>query len=326
MALAASLSLHTAVLWKFGMPPPGLPATHSGPLQVRLAAPVANNPAPVEAQESAVPEGMPAPHDVKIAADDSVRVSVPLVPKIAAEAATVVPVPGMAAAAPEAAAQPAGLPRSGPSGAARRVEIEFDIFSGPDRQPMGRGRHLYLLVDDRYFGVSIKQMPRPDEAVQETSWQLDISGRIDRHGLSPLHFQMQGALPEHFISLKEAAGGPASLPGKKRSGSMPDGILDRQSLLYQFMLVPPSNSGGKLWLSDGVNNALYAYHIAGYESLAIPSIGEVQVMRLVFSTAGSAETIELWLIPDKRYLPAKMRHTDRLGVITEQVVVSLESN
>jgi hypothetical protein len=92
------------------------------------------------------------------------------------------------------------------------------------------------------------------------------------------------------------------------------------------MLVPPSNSGGKLWLTDGVKNALYSYSIEGYESLAIPSLGAVQVMKLVFSTAGSSETIELWLIPDKRYLPAKMRHTDRLGVVTEQVVVSLDLN
>ncbi len=326
IALAISLSLHAAVLWKFGMLPPGLPSTHSGPLQVRLTAPAAKSMAPVEMQETALPEGMPAPQEVRIAADDPLRVSAPVVPKIPAEAATVVPAPGIATATPEAAAQPVGLPRSGPAGAARRVEIEFEIFSGADRQPMGKGRHLYASTNDQSFGVSIKQMPRPDEAAQETSWQLEISGRIDRQGLSPLIFQMQGALPERFISLKEAAGGPASLPGTTRSGRMPDGILDRQSLLYQFMLVPPSNSGGKLWLTDGVKNSLYAYRIAGYESLAIPSVGEVQVMKLVFSTAGSAETIELWLIPDKRYLPAKMRHTDRLGVITEQVVVSLESN
>ncbi len=326
IALAISLSLHAAVLWKFGMLPPGLPSTHSGPLQVRLAAPAAKSMAPVEVQETALPEGIPALQQVRVVADDPARVSVPVVPKIAAAAATVVPAPGMAAAASEAAAQPAGLPRSGPAGAARRVEIEFDIFSGADRQPMGKGRHLYVSTNDQSFGVSIKQMPKPDEAAQDTSWQLEISGRIDRQGLSPLIFQMQGALPERFISLKEAAGSSSSQPGKTRSGRMPDGILDRQSLLYQFMLVPPSNSGGKLWLTDGVKNALYSYRIAGYESLAIPSVGDVQVMKLVFSTAGSAETIELWLIPDRRYLPAKMRHTDRLGVVTEQVVVSLDSN
>lgn len=326
IALAISLSLHAAVLWKFGMRPSGVPSTHSGPLQVRLAAPAAKSMAPIEVQETALPEGLPVPREVRIAADDPARVSVPVIPKIAAEAATVVPAPGIAAATPEAAAQPAGLPRSGPAGAARRVEIEFEIFSGADRQPMGKGRHLYVSTNDQSFGVSIKQMPRSDEAAQDTSWQLEISGRIDSQGLSPLIFQMQGALPERFISLKEASGGRASLPGKTRSGRMPDGILDRQSLLYQFMLVPPSNSGGSLWLTDGVKNAIYSYRVDGYESLAIPSLGNVQTMKLVFSTAGSPETIELWLIPDKRYLPARMRHVDSLGVVTEQVVVSLDSN
>jgi hypothetical protein len=326
IALAISLALHAAVLWKFGMLPPGLPSTHSGPLQVRLPATAAETTAPVEVQELAVPEGMPAPQEARIAAADSVRVNAPVVPKVAAEAAADVPAPRVSAAAPEAVAQPAGLPRSGPAGAARRVEIEFETFSGADRQPIGRGRHLYLSANDQSFGVSIKEVSRPDETAREASWQLDISGRIDRQGLSPLVFAMQGALPERFMSLKEAAGGQSSLPGKTRSGRMPDGILDRQSLLYQFMLVPPSNSGGKLWLSDGVKNALYSYSIAGYETLAVPPIGNVQVLKLVFSTAGSAEIIELWLIPDKRYLPAKMRHTDRLGVITEQVVMSLDSD
>lgn len=325
IALAISLSLHAAVLWKFGMLPPGLPGTHSGPLQVRLAAPAAKSMVPVEVQESVLPEGIPAPQQVRIAADDPVRVTAPVVPNVAAEVAIVVPAPRISAATPEAAAQPAGQPRSGSAGAARRVEIEFEIFSGADRQPMGKGRHLYLSAD-RSFGISIKQMSKPDEAPQATFWQLEISGQIDRQGLSPLVYQLQGALPERFISLKEAAGASSSQPGKTRSGRMPDGILDRQSLLYQFMLAPPSNSGGKLWLTDGVKNALYSYSIAGYESLTIPAIGNVQVMKLVFSTAGSPETIELWLIPDKRYLPAKMRHTDRLGVVTEQVVVSLDLN
>jgi hypothetical protein len=322
--LAISLLLHAAVLWKFGMLPPGLPNGHSGPLQVRLAAPAAKSLAPVEAQETVASEGMPAPQEARIAADDSVRVSIPVVSKNAAEAAAVVAAPASSVATPKAQTQLAGLPQSGSAGAASRVEIEFEIFSGLDRQPMGKGRHLYVSAGQS-FGVSIKQVPKPDDAAPEPSWQLDITGQIDRQGLSPLIYQLQGALPERFISLKEAAGRSSSLPGKTRSGRMPDGILDRQSLLYQFMLVPPSNSGGKLWLTDGVKNAVYTYSIEGYESLAIPSLGLVQVMKLVFSTAGSAETIELWLIPDKRYLPAKMRHVDRLGVITEQLVVSLDS-
>jgi len=190
---------------------------------------------------------------------------------------------------------------------------------------MGKGRHLYASDNDRSYGVSIKQTLTADEADQGTSWRLEISGRIDRQGLSPLLFQMQGAVPERLMALKEVAASPSPLADKTRNGRMPDGILDRQSLLYQFMLVPPSDSGGKLLLSDGKTYASYTYRIAGFEAVVIASLGEVRTMKLILSSDESAETIELWLIPDKRFLPAKLRHTDRLGVVTEQVVISLDA-
>jgi hypothetical protein len=205
------------------------------------------------------------------------------------------------------------------------VEIGFEIYSGTDRQLAGKGRHLYASQDNEHFGVSIRQTFKAGEAVPDASWQLEISGRITRQGLSPLAFQVQGALSERLLALAGASGNAPVPPGQMRSGHMPDGILDRQSLLYQFMMTPPSLSGGKFWLSDGTTYGLYAYRVAGFDSMSIPGIGSVQTMKLVFSTADSPDIIELWLIPDKRYLPARVRHTDRLGVITEQVVVSLDA-
>lgn len=329
IALVVSLSLHLVLLWQFGMLSPGLPTTQNGALQVTLLAPAAKILAPAEPQASAVAEGMPSPQEVKVIASEPVRVNAPVVAKIPAEP---IPVAAASAASPsklaqETEAQPNGLPRPGPAGAARRVEIEFEIFSGSgaERQSAGKGRHVYTSQNDQSFGVSIKQILKADESAQDTSWQLEISGRIDRQGLSPLVYEMQGALPERLMALKEPAGSPSAFPGGRRSGRMPDGILDRQSLLYQFMLVPPSNGGGKLWLSNGTTYGLYDYRIAGYESLAIPSIGNVQTMKLVFTAADSPEIIELWLIPDKRYLPARVRYTDKLGLVTEQLVVSLEA-
>ncbi|MBL8416031.1 MAG: hypothetical protein JNM42_16495, partial [Propionivibrio sp.] len=47
-------------------------------------------------------------------------------------------------------------------------------------------------------------------------------------------------------------------------------------------------------------------------------------IKLVLSTSDSPEIIELWLVPDLHYLPAKVRHIDRQGVVTEQVVTSLD--
>ena len=108
------------------------------------------------------------------------------------------------------------------------------------------------------------------------------------------------------MALKEVSGNPSSLPDKARSGRTSDGILDRQRL-HQFTPVPPADGGGKLWLADGTSYGLFTYRVAGYEILSIASIGEVRTMKLVLSSNDSAETIELWLIPDRRFLPATMR-------------------
>lgn len=325
-ALLLSLLLHMALLWRFSLLPHGTPDMRSGTLQVSLTAPAAS-PAPIAPQPGPAAEALPAEKEVTTTAKDPARINVPTASRIPAESTTAVPA---ATASPSTAAenpavQPGGLPRSGPAGAAKRVEIEFEISSGADRQPMGKGRHVYVSENDRSFGVSIKQTVTTGEASHGNSWQLEISGQIERHGLSPLVFRMQGAVPERLMALKEISTDPSALAGKARSGRMPDGILDRQSLLYQFMLAPPANEGGKMWLSDGRTYGLYEYRIAGFEFLAVPAIGSVRTVKLVFTTGSSPEIIELWLIPEQRYLPAKVRHTDRLGGITEQVVVSLDS-
>lgn len=329
ISLLVSLSLHLVLLSKLGMMPSAMPTTHSGTLQVSLAAPAATLPAPVAPQATTVPEGMSSAQKIEVATSKPVPVNAPVIAVRPAEPTPLSSAPRMPQAEPAKesppADQPIGMPRAGPTGAAKRVEIEFEIFSGADRQLMGKGRHLYTSQNDESYGVSIKQTLNADEAGQETPWQLAIAGQIDRQGLSPWLFQVKGALSERLMALKDVANSPASLAGKTRNGRNPDGILDRQSLLYQFMLVPPADSGGKLWLTDGKTHGLYVYRIAGFETLALASIGDVRTMKLVLSTSGSAEIIELWLMPDKRYLPAKVRHTDRLGVVTEQVVISIDS-
>lgn len=322
-ALLASLLLHLALLWKFGMLPTGFPTTHTGVLQVSLNSSAARFVAPDAPRVEAVADGMPSPQEARTPTAEPRQVTAPLASRLATNTRPATP---DAASPPSSAAQDAptravGLPSAGPTGAARRVEIEFEVYVGMDRQPAGNGRHIYTSDSDTSFGVSIRQASRLGEKAQESSWQLEISGRVDRHGLSPLLFQLQGLVPERLLALK----GTADNDGRSRAGRMPDGILDRQSLLYQFMLVPPSIDGGKIWLSDGTTYGQYAYRIAGYESLSIPSLGSIQTMKLVFSTTDGPEIIELWLIPDRRYLPAKMRHTDRKGLVTEQVVVSLDS-
>lgn len=324
LALALSLLLHIALVLRFGLLSSDGLVTTGTTLQVHLLAPVATKIVVSEVHEAIVPDiSSPLPEQKtprKLQKSPRVPAFQPKsVEQVPGNLASVEPTPS-SPKAPVQLSQPTGVPRPGLAGPVRRADIEFEIFSGADRQMVGRGRHLYASENGENFGVSIKQSAKEPGA----TWQLDISGEITKQGLSPLVFEMRGGVPERLLALKEVPVLESVLPEKIRKGRMPDGILDRQSLLYQFMLKPPTLSGGDLWLTDGVRHALYSYRIAGLESLIIPSIGNVATVKLVLSTSDSSETIELWLVADLHYLPAKVRHTDKQGEVTEQVVISLD--
>ena len=217
--------------------------------------------------------------------------------------------------------QAPGLPKAGDRQPALQVDIEFEIFLGMDRKSAGVGRHLYVSDGVQHYGLSVSETVQKESVGQPEPWQLDISGDLVPQGLSPSLFQSKGALPERLMALK-------SVPDEMarpiaRNGRMPDGILDRQSLLYQFMHHPPAEGGGKILLSDGSGHGEYSYRIVGRETLRIPALGDVSTMKLLLTSGDSTEVLELWLIPESHYLPAKVRHVDEHGVVTEQLVVSL---
>ena len=103
---------------------------------------------------------------------------------------------------------------------------------------------------------------------------------------------------------------------------MPDGLLDRQSLLYQFSIKPPEPLGGKLWVSDGKTNKVFAYSLGGTETVSLATFGNVRA--LIIDLTGEGETIRLWLVPDMHYLPIKARFSSKDGKVSEQRVMSLD--
>ncbi|PKO92914.1 MAG: hypothetical protein CVU16_06090 [Betaproteobacteria bacterium HGW-Betaproteobacteria-10] len=335
LALFASVVLHLLFLIQYNAFPQSGQIDTPGILHVSLVTTKATSPASGEAQDIFVP----APHLSATVSDvfplNALNNGVAKAPardamghKSLPPEPAHVPADGVV----EKNAGEARAPRSelavgtfqaGPNGPARQVDIEFEITSGKARQLLGKGYHHYVSADGDYFGLTVSPMLEAGESTPNSAWQLNISGRINRNGLSPQIFEMKGALPERLMALRTLPEVVVSSTETMRSGRMPDGILDRQTLLYQFMHKPPESSGGKLWLTDGATYVLYTYRVEAWELLHIASIGEVRTMKLVLSTTESSEIFELWLIPHLGYLPAKVRHIDERGVETEQLVVGL---
>ncbi|MEI7431406.1 MAG: hypothetical protein WCL27_13210 [Betaproteobacteria bacterium] len=328
IALGVSLLLHTAVLLRFGLFSSSGMVSRSSPLQVSLVDQPGLLPVERELAQQFIPKVLPITQEVKASKLYIKSRTAPAIQEKPVESAitrlssppsTETPVKEITQTN-----QPSGVTATGLAGPVTRAEIVFEIRSGADGFVVGMGRHTYASQNGQIYGVSIQQGIKTEDAVPGEVWQLQISGIINQGGLNPLTFQAQGTLPERMLSLKEVSSNPTEPANKARKVRMRDGLIDRQSLLYQFMHKAPALAGGQLWLSDGTVHGLYSYHVAGFESLSIVSQGEVHTIKLLFSSSESSETIELWLIPDSHYLPAKMRHTDKRGVVTEQVTVSLD--
>lgn len=332
VALCLSAVLHGILILKVGsIPHEGM---REGRLQLRInlfaqATPrteasesLASVPSPTSAQEKALPaqeRDISARENTVPRASSRLPKSAPLGHVISAPTSNT---------APSSQELPQPSPLSGTnggasSGAARHVEIEFDILSGPDRESIGSGRHRYV-SDDDYYSVSVEKVSKNGEGTLGDAWKMEVSGRIGGQGLSPVLFQMQGEVSERLMALKEGfVGVHKQATNTIRKGRIRDGILDRQSLLYHFMFHPPELTGGDVMLTDGVNLELFSYRVAGVEVLDTTALGSVQTLKLALSTRESGETIEFWLVPGSHHLPVKIRHVDRHGVVTEQIVVKL---
>jgi hypothetical protein len=321
VALLISLLFHLALVLKYGHFNPG--NTAGAGLQVTLVGAAEKNPQRAEVS---------APSDDASMAGGIAKSKRPAEqPRVRRQRQPPDPAPSQSIAATSVAnaikpaeqnQQAIGIPLPGMTGRVSRAAISFDVFSGADRQLIASGQHLYVADHDNNFGISVRQQPNSADAAGQ--WHIEISGKISTRGLAPFLYETLGTQAQRLMTIATGADRGAVRSGGK--WRMPDGIIDRQSLLYYFMFKPPELTGGKVLLSDGASYASFDYRVAGTESFSIAGLGEVHSVKLVFSTGESSETIELWVVPDLHYLPVKARHVDRQGLITEQAATAVDFN
>jgi hypothetical protein len=305
IALLLSLLIHSTLLLDMDLTSHG----HRDILQVRLTTPVplaSEIPGPAPAESPA-----PAQPPQQTIASTNTK---------AASSTT----PSSVAAAPaETNTEPEKRPvlkladRPGP---ANWAEINFEIFSGENRESLGTGLQHYESDDLGHYQLSFNETAKPQQQGQNNHWQINIEGAVTENGLRPSSYQLQGTLAEHLMAMSSSNN--ATPPGGSRKGRVPDGTLDRLSMLYQFMFLAADDTDGQLVLTDGNSAITYTYHLVGMESLEIPSQGLIRTLHLTLSANESRETTELWLAPHFRYLPIKLRLTDSNGIITELVATA----
>lgn len=225
-----------------------------------------------------------------------------------------------AAAAP---ASPAALFQSeGGTRLPTQVELTYELRSGAAGRLLGQATARYLAAEDEYYSLTTQELVHGDDVRKTTGWFLEVSGRIRSYGLRPEIFQRRGMLAQRLFNLGESSVEGGGGENEAVNGRLQDGILDRQSLAFMFMHQPPQRQG-EILLADGKSIVAYAYALERFETLESPVFGRVQTQKMLFKAIKSRDMIEMWLLPDQKYLPLLIRYTDAQGEVTEQRVLSL---
>lgn len=192
--------------------------------------------------------------------------------------------------------------------------IEFDVRQQDKHyslvQEYTADEHSRYILEVRKPNVEDKTSNQP---------ALKISGAIGGRGLVAYEYDARdNPLVNELIERNPEA-------QDTRSGRMPDGILDRFSILYQFMFRASRAFGERLTLSDGKNIIAFIHSDIGFEKLDLFN-QSIQTQHHHFVSTDTQTSIDIWVAPAMRNLPVRVRYTDGNGITTEMVAKSLQSN
>ena len=110
--------------------------------------------------------------------------------------------------------------------------------------------------------------------------------------------------------------------GREEQKTLPADAQDRLSILYSFMFSPLSGKVVNLHETDGKKLELVRYAV-GKETLDTP-MGKLETIVLTKQKGNDGERDKkIWLAIDHHMLPVRILATEKMGIVTDQVVTKI---
>lgn len=356
--IAASLLLHAIFLGLMrdqliGPTPEPEPATRTMDAALLVEAPPAPPPPPRRAAPRRPPRPKPPPPPPPAPEPPAVVAEAPVAPVVPDDQ----PLPSAPGEsdAPPVETQPVVVPAPDPSlveakpadvqtpagGADLTAEMN-EVGGALDALP-GAGTYVYKMHDSRYSALTGTTTIdwRIDAANQRYETRLrstvfgitlaDISsvGTVRRFGLAPERYvQKTGTRAPQAANL-DWSQHVVTFSARSYQRPAREGMQDRLSFQFQLMAVAQRlpnlfREGATISMDVAGPGDVEAYHflVIGTETIETGA-GPIEAIKLDRPKSGPAEArIEVWLAPSKRYLPIRLRFTDRRGNVTESLFES----
>ena len=154
------------------------------------------------------------------------------------------------------------------------------------------------------------------------------SGAVTPSGLRPEQFEY-GRLDDASknVSAKfdwQAGQLHMTFDGRSETIALPQDTQDRVSLMYQFMFLPAERFGKLAFhMTNGRKIEPYRYQLAGTGPIDTP-LGKLNTLRLVKQREPGDNAVEVWLAPERNYIPVRLLIVENDGSKFEQVITRLE--
>lgn len=323
-ALGLSILVHALVAGSPGWRLPFLDEPEpAGLLEARLAPKPVLRPEPAPAPSAPTP---PATQPRKPRAKPEIPAPPP--PQVAAETA---PAGVAETAAPEAPVQPvAATPAKAEIAWPRQGRIRFEITRGEGDQTtlVGQSTHTWRHDGETYAvqtvteTVGLAALFRPVKIVQLSE------GRLGTEGIVPQEFRVERSRDKEterarfdWEKMKVTIYAGERI---RREATLAAGTQDILSQIYQMGLTGTA-ARVEMMIATGKGYGRYAYELVGEEKLAT-RFGEQRTWHVKTPAPPGEQAMELWLAPDYRNLPLRIRFTDRKGEIFDQHAVELEAD
>jgi hypothetical protein len=325
-AALISLALHALVIAANWLPV-AQPEDGLRQLDVRLIVPPEIKPAAPRPEARAPRRAAPRP--------------APPVATVAAVGPLPLPEPQSEAAASEVAApQPAALEPPAPQQLALAAESSVAIARNLPR----RGRITYNLLygDTQTYVGTVVQSWRVEAGVYSLASEAETGGIVELFRPQRLRYVSKGTItprglrPDHFLMSRTRRGQTDSAEARfdwnagnltygdeseARNAALPADAQDLMSFIYQFVLAPPARGRHRVPITTGSRFEVYEIEVSEEAAIETP-LGTLKALPIRQIPRPGAESLEVWLAADYRYLPVRIRHFDRDGRYSGEQMVS----
>jgi hypothetical protein len=199
----------------------------------------------------------------------------------------------------------------------RKGRITYTLTFGADRFSVGKAVQSWEVGPEHYMLASDAETTGIVEAFRPQRLRYLSKGRITRQGLKPASFlvsrtrrgQTEAAQAEFNWEAGSLSYGQAR---ERTSAALPVGTQDIMSFVYQLALAPPGPGRFRLPITTGSRFETYDIEVFEEESIETP-LGPLRALPVKQQPRPGAESIQIWLAAEYRYLPVKIRYFDREG-------------